>query len=169
MRPAVVLALTLAACASHDWDDTWTKPDGHGAPFMHVLVIGAGRNTEWRAAVEDALIEPIRARSHGAIASHTFIPEFTRQDDRRWLPRTLSGRAIDGILTIRRVRPGAPMRETLGPAVFDKVPEDAAALEISLWEARSWGRIWTGRTTATLTPDKLAEAIMAALTEAELL
>lgn len=162
----VSLVLLLAACAGPELSDTWRKPDYMNTPFMRVLVIGVGGDAQWRTATEDAFLEPVRARNIGALASHTFIDRF-EQEGARWLPRTLSGRAIDGIITVRLVKPGDAPRETLGPAVFDPVPKGAVVAEVALWEARSWGRVWTARTTAE--PEALAAAVTQALIEAELL
>ena len=170
-------ALVLAACAPTTIRDSWHDPEYRGAAFRSVLVLGVFPNIAERRQFEDVMAATIGATGARGIPAYRFLPGQERASEAE-LDRAVRESGADALLMSRLVsvdtrtqvstqqRPAPPGPWGWGAwysgwwgagwqTVTTVTQYDIAAVETTLFSAKSGRVVWTG-VTETFQPRSVA-------------
>lgn len=171
------IALVLAACAPTTIRDSWHDPEYRGAAFRSVLVLGVFPNIAERRQFEDVMAATIGATGARGIPAYRFLPGQERASEAD-LDRAVRESGADALLmsrlvsvdtrtqfsTHQRPAPTGPWGwgawysgwwGTGWQTVTTVTQYDIAAVETTLFSAKSGRVVWTG-VTETFQPRSVA-------------
>lgn len=164
----VVLALTLAGCASVSVTNQWRDPSYAGPPASNFVVVGIARNESTRRTFEDTFVADLRAAGVQAQPAYTQIE--AGENGKVKLTDLVRASGADAVLTTRVQRVQQKLNVSGGyyyggyggfygwyGGAWASAPTvsqyEVVTLETNVWDAKSGTLIWAATTERVASPD----------------
>jgi hypothetical protein len=176
----VVLALTLAGCASVSVTNQWRDPSYTGPPAGNFVVVGIARNETTRRVFEDTFVADLRAAGVQAQPAYTQIE--AGESGKVKLTDLVRSSGADAVLTTRVQRVQQKLNVSGGGyyggyggfygwygGAWASAPTvsqyEVVTLETNVWDPKSGTLIWAATTERVASPDipKVTSELAAAL------
>ena len=162
LRPiALVLVLTLAACATTTVRDQWKDPSFHGPPASNAVVVGIAKSETTRRVFEDTFAQQLAAAGVHAVAAYTQVK--AGDDGRIQLPEFVRQSSADVVIATRvqRVQQKTDVYPTYTPvgyggfygwygtawAATPTISQyEVVTLETTVWDPKTEKLIWAATT-----------------------
>jgi hypothetical protein len=192
--PTAILLLLGAGGREIPLLDRWMGPTVKPGAFKTLLIIGISGNPEVRNHFEDQFVSHLRGRGVQAVTSYSIVPELRTPGDRERILRMIRDQDVDAAITVRAVpladtteaewagawKRSAAEGGTIRELVQKTLPLSGQkarqyGVEVALWEADHWTKIWGARTGSysrrqlTKRAGELVRTVMEDLTGAGLL
>ena len=162
-----VLALMISGVTGkedHRLVKEWRDPGFEIRRFHKILIIGIADLTDERKHFENKFVTHLRGKSIDGVTSHSIVPHLDKVENRDAIIAALDERGVDAAITVRLV----PLDEQTETEWADAwqykldsdmrirelveqtlpIPEKRAkryGVEVALWDADGWDRIWSAR------------------------
>lgn len=162
LRPiALLLTLTLAACATTTVRDQWKDPSFHGPPATNAVVVGIAKSETTRRVFEDTFAQQLTRAGIHAVAAYTQVK--AGDDGRVQLPEFVRQSSADVVIATRvqRVQQKTDVYPTYTPvgyggfygwygtawAATPTVSQyEVVTLETTVWDPKTEKLIWAATT-----------------------
>ena len=178
VRKVVWLALLLTivtlgtGASKHKLEDRWTNPDYERREHKKLLVIAITEDREARAIFEDRFVSHLRGKSIQGVTSRTMASDLTAIDEsqREQIIKSIEEQEIDGAISVRavplkgqseedwaeawkqEVRSGETLRQLIDESLpLSDKKSSKYGVEVALWDTKTGGLIWGGRTNSYTT------------------
>ncbi|MET0232668.1 MAG: DUF4136 domain-containing protein [Rhodanobacteraceae bacterium] len=169
LRPiALVLVLTLAACASTTVRDQWKDPSFRGPPATNAVVVGIAKSETTRRVFEDTFAQQLTAAGVHAVAAYTQVKP--GDDGRIQLPEFVRQSSADVVIATRvqRVQQKTDVYPTYTPvgyggfygwygtawAATPTISQyEVVTLETTVWDPKTEKLIWAATTQRVASQD----------------
>ena len=172
----IVLAASIAGCASTKLIDQWKSPEFQGPPLRKVMVVGVSSQPATRRIFEDEFSAALKAAGVTAVPSYTVIPQ-DGQADQAVLEQAVKNLGADGVLITRLVR--REQKTQVSPGYYQPAPiggfygwyssawmgyyeppttyqYDVVTTDTSVYSVNASKLLWSG-TTETFSPTDVAK------------
>jgi hypothetical protein len=165
---ALLLTLTLAACATMTVQDQWKDPSFHGPPATNAVVVGIARSDVMRRVFEDTFAQQLTAAGIHAVPAYTQVK--AGEDGQFQLSDFVRQSSADVVIATRvqRVQQKTDVYPTYTPVTYGgfygwygtawaATPTvsqyEVVTLETTVWDPKTQKLIWAATTQRVASQD----------------